>query len=314
MSSLQKIKIFTGNANPALAKEIADHLGVSLGSAMVNSFSDGEIHVELNESVRGADVFIIQPTSDPVNEHLMELLVMQDAMRRASSFRITPVIPYYGYARQDRKAKAREPITAKLVANLITVSGAKRIVTVDLHAAQIQGLFDIPVEQLSGIPILAQYFIRQQMDNIVVVSPDLGSVQRAREFAERLGAPLAIIDRRHCDQHKTEVSHIIGDVFGKNVIMLDDMINTASTISQGAVDLKKLGAENIYACCTHAVLSGDALDLLTEAPIREVIVTNTIALPAKKKIAKIKVLSLAPLLAETIRRIHNNLSVSELFY
>ncbi len=313
MSSRQQLKIFTGNANPALAEEIARYLGVSLGAAKVTHFSDGEIQVKINESVRGSDVFIIQPTSEPVNEHLMELLVMVDAIRRASAIRITPVMPFYGYARQDRKARARDPITAKLVANLITASGAKRILTMDLHAAQIQGFFDIPVDHLRGVPILAQYFIQQQVDNIVVVSPDMGSVQRAREFAERISAPLAIIDRRRSDQNEAEIKHIIGDILGKNVIMLDDIIDTAGTITQGAAALKELGAENIYACCTHPVLSGPALDLLTEAPIREIIVTNTIALPERKRIAKIKILSVAPLMAEAIMRIHKNLSVSKLF-
>ncbi|KAF1084438.1 Ribose-phosphate pyrophosphokinase [Sporotomaculum syntrophicum] len=313
MSSRQQLKIFTGNANPALAEEIARYLGVSLGAAKVTRFSDGEIQVKINESVRGSDVFIIQPTSEPVNEHLMELLVMMDAMRRASAIRITPVMPFYGYARQDRKARARDPITAKLVANLITASGAKRVLTMDLHAAQIQGFFDIPVDHLRGVPLLAQYFIQQQVDNIVVVSPDMGSVQRAREFAERIGAPLAIIDRRRSDQNEAEIKHIIGDIPGKNIIMLDDIIDTAGTITQGAVALKELGAENIYACCTHPVLSGPALDLLIEAPIREVIVTNTIVLPEWKRISKIKILSVAPLIAEAIMRIHKNLSVSKLF-
>ncbi len=313
MSSRQQLKIFTGNANPALAEEIVHYLGVSLGSAKVTHFSDGEIQVKINESVRGADVFIIQPTSEPVNQHLMELLVMVDAVHRASARRITAVTPYYGYARQDRKARARDPITAKLVANLITASGAKRVVTMDLHAGQIQGFFDIPADHLPGVPLLAQYFIQQKLDNVVVVSPDLGSVQRARKFAEIIGAPLAIIDRRRAEPNAAEIKHIIGDIRGKNVIMIDDIIDTAGTITQGAVTLKELGAEDVYACCTHPVLSGPAVDRLARSPIREVVVTNTIPLPESKRIDKIKILSVAPLLGETIMHIHENLPVSTLF-
>ncbi len=313
MSSRQQLKIFTGNANSALAEEIAHYLGVSVGAAKVTHFSDGEIQVKINESVRGADVFIIQPTCEPVNEHLMELLVMVDAVRRASARRITAVTPYYGYARQDRKARARDPITAKLVANLITASGARRVITMDLHAGQIQGFFDIPVDHLPGVPLLAQYFIQQKLDNVVVVSPDLGGVQRARDLAERIGASIAIIDKRRPEPNVAEIMHIIGDIRGKNVIMIDDIIDTAGTITQGAVALKELGAEDIYACCTHPVLSGPAVDRLADAPIREVLVTNTIPLPESKMIEKIKILSVAPLLGEAIIRIHEDLSVSKLF-
>ncbi|KAF1085837.1 Ribose-phosphate pyrophosphokinase [Sporotomaculum syntrophicum] len=313
MSSRQQLKIFTGNANSALAEEIAHYLGVSVGAAKVTHFSDGEIQVKINESVRGADVFIIQPTCEPVNEHLMELLVMVDAVRRASARRITAVTPYYGYARQDRKARARDPITAKLVANLITASGARRVITMDLHAGQIQGFFDIPVDHLPGVPLLAQYFIQQKLDNVVVVSPDLGGVQRARDLAERIGAPIAIIDKRRPEPNVAEIMHIIGDIKGKNVIMIDDIIDTAGTITQGAVALKELGANDVYACCTHPVLSGPAVNRLADAPIREVLVTNTIPLPELKKIDKIKILSVAPLLGEAIIRIHEDLSVSKLF-
>jgi len=313
MSSRQQLKIFTGNANSALAEEIAHYLGVSVGSAKVTHFSDGEIQVKINESVRGADVFIIQPTCEPVNEHLMELLVMVDAVRRASARRITAVTPYYGYARQDRKARARDPITAKLVANLITASGARRVITMDLHAGQIQGFFDIPVDHLPCVPILAQYFIQQQLDNVVVVSPDLGGVQRARDLADRIGAPIAIIDKRRPEPNVAEIMHIIGDIKGKNVIMIDDIIDTAGTITLGAVALKELGAADVYACCTHPVLSGPAVDRLAGAPIREVLVTNTIPLPENKIIDKIKVLSVAPLLGEAIIRIHEDLPVSKLF-
>ncbi len=313
MSSRQRLKIFTGNANPALAEEIAQYLGVSVGAARVSRFSDGEIQVKINESVRGADVFIIQPTSEPVNEHLMELLVMVDAVRRASARRITAVIPYYGYARQDRKTRARDPITAKLVSNLLYASGARRVITMDLHAGQIQGFFDIPVDHLPGVPLLAQYFMQQQLDDVVVVSPDLGSVQRARDLAERIGAPLAIIDKRRPEPNVSEVMNIIGDIQGKRVLMIDDIIDTAGTITHGAEALKKFGATDIFVGCTHPVLSGPAVDRLDKAPIKEVLVTNTIALPKHKMIDKIKILSVAPLLGEAIIRIHEDLSVSKLF-
>jgi len=313
MSSRQRLKIFTGNANPALAEEIAQYLGVSVGAARVSRFSDGEIQVKINESVRGADVFIIQPTSEPVNEHLMELLVMVDAVRRASARRITAVIPYYGYARQDRKTRARDPITAKLVSNLLYASGARRVITMDLHAGQIQGFFDIPVDHLPGVPLLAQYFMQQQLDDVVVVSPDLGSVQRARDLAERIGAPLAIIDKRRPEPNVSEVMNIIGDIQGKRVLMIDDIIDTAGTITHGAEALKKFGATDIFVGCTHPVLSGPAVERLDKAPIKEVLVTNTIALPKHKMIDKIKILSVAPLLGEAIIRIHEDLSVSKLF-
>jgi len=313
MSSRQRLKIFTGNANPALAEEIAQYLGVSVGAARVSRFSDGEIQVKINESVRGADVFIIQPTSEPVNEHLMELLVMVDAVRRASARRITAVIPYYGYARQDRKTRARDPITAKLVSNLLYASGARRVITMDLHAGQIQGFFDIPVDHLPGVPLLAQYFMQQQHDDVVVVSPDLGSVQRARDLAERIGAPLAIIDKRRPEPNVSEVMNIIGDIHGKRVLMIDDIIDTAGTITHGAEALKKWGAVDIYVGCTHPVLSGPAVERLAKAPIKEVLVTNTIPLPKHKRIDKIKILSVAPLLGEAIIRIHEDLSVSKLF-
>lgn len=313
MSSRQRLKIFTGNSNTALAEEIAQYLGVSVGAARVSRFSDGEIQVKINESVRGADVFIIQPTSEPVNEHLMELLVMVDAVRRASARRITAVIPYYGYARQDRKTRARDPITAKLVANLLFASGARRVITMDLHAGQIQGFFDIPVDHLPGVPLLAQYFMQQQLEDVVVVSPDLGSVQRARDLAERIGAPLAIIDKRRPEPNVSEVMNVIGDINNKRVLMIDDIIDTAGTITHGAEALKKWGATDIFVGCTHPVLSGPAVDRLARAPIKEVLVTNTIALPKHKMIDKIKILSVAPLLGEAIIRIHEDLSVSKLF-
>ncbi|MFZ5646218.1 MAG: ribose-phosphate diphosphokinase [Bacillota bacterium] len=313
MTSRRRLKIFTGNSNPRLAEEIAQYLGVSVGSAKVGRFSDGEIQVKINESVRGADVFIIQPTNTPVNEHLMELLIMVDAVRRASARRITAVLPYYGYARQDRKARARDPITAKLVANLLHASGARRVITMDLHAGQIQGFFDIPVDHLPCVPILAQYFIQQKLNDLTVVSPDLGGVTRARDLAERIGAPIAIIDKRRPEPNVAEIMNIIGEIKDRNVIMIDDIIDTGGTITQGAKALKQWGAKDIYICCTHPVLSGPALKRLEEAPVKEVLVTNTIHVPAEKVIPKMKILSVAPLLGEAIIRIHEDLSVSKLF-
>jgi ribose-phosphate pyrophosphokinase len=313
MTSRRRLKIFTGNANPQLAEEIARYLGVSLGAAQVGRFSDGEIQVKINESVRGADVFIIQPTSSPVNENIMELLIMVDAVRRASARRITAVLPYYGYARQDRKTRARDPITAKLLANLLFASGARRVITMDLHAGQIQGFFDIPVDHLPGVPILAQYFLQQKLSDLIVVSPDLGGVTRARDLAERIGCPIAIIDKRRPEPNVAEIMNIIGDIRERNVIMIDDIIDTAGTIAQGAKALKDWGAKDIYICCTHPVLSGPALQRLEEAPVKEVLVTNTILVPPEKIIYKMKVLSVAPLLGEAIIRIHEDLSVSKLF-
>ncbi|GAV25574.1 ribose-phosphate pyrophosphokinase [Carboxydothermus islandicus] len=307
------LKIFSGNANPDLAREIASFLGVEVGDARVSRFSDGEIQVKINESVRGADVFIIQPTCTPVNENLMELLILIDAIRRASARRITAVLPYFGYARQDRKTRARDPITAKLVSNLITVSGARRVIAMDLHAGQIQGFFDIPVDHLVGVPILAKYFNEKGLENKVVVSPDLGGVTRARDLAERIGAPIAIIDKRRPEPNVAEIMNIIGDIEGKTVIMVDDIIDTAGTITQGAQALMERGAKEVYVCCTHPILSGPAVDRLANSPIKEVVVTNTIPLPPEKKLPKIKVLSVAPLMGEAIRRIHEDLSVSELF-
>lgn len=308
-----KLKIFSGNANRALAEEIAEYLGVSVGSASVSKFSDGEIQVKINESVRGADIFVIQPTCYPANDHIMELLILVDALRRASAKRITAVIPYYGYARQDRKTRARDPITAKLIANILTASGANRVVTMDLHAGQIQGFFDIPVDHLPGVPIIAEYFLNKGLENPVVVSPDLGGVTRARDLAERIGAPIAIIDKRRPEPNVAEVMHIIGDVKGKSVIMIDDIIDTAGTITMGAEALLERGAKEVYACCTHPVLSGPAVERLKKSPIKEVVVTNTIPLPPEKNFDKIKVLSVAPLLGEAIIRIHEDLSVSKLF-
>ncbi|MBZ4653398.1 MAG: ribose-phosphate pyrophosphokinase [Peptococcaceae bacterium] len=309
----KKLKIFTGNAHPQLAAEIAEYLGVEVSAAHVKRFSDGEINVAIDESVRGADTFVIQPTSSPVNENIMELLILIDALRRASARRITAVLPYYGYARQDRKAKARDPITAKLVANLLTAAGTRRVLAVDLHAGQIQGFFDIPVDHLLGVPILAEYFLNKQMDDLVVVSPDLGGVTRARALADRVHAPLAIIDKRRPMPNVAEVMHIIGDVKGKTVVMIDDIIDTAGTITLGAQALMDRGAKEVYACCTHPVLSGPAIERLANSPIKEVVVTNTIPLGPEKKLDKMKVLSVAPLIGEAIIRIHEDLSVSKLF-
>ncbi len=310
--SLKDLKIFTGNANPVLAQEIADYLGIELGQSSVKTFSDGEINVSVDESVRGCDVFIIQPTCMPVNNSIMELLIMIDAVRRASARRVTAVIPYYGYARQDRKSRGREPITAKLVANLITKAGARRVLAMDLHAGQIQGFFDIPVDHLVGVPILADYYIKKNLEDVVVVSPDMGGVTRARNLAERIGAPLAIIDKRRPMPNVSEVMNIIGDIKDKNVIMTDDIIDTAGTITNGAQALMDRGAKAVYACCTHPVLSGPAIERLEASPIKELVATNTIPL-GDKTCSKLQVLSVAPLVGEAILRIHQDASVSKLF-
>lgn len=311
----KNIKIFTGNSNPDLAAEIADVVGVELGNAEVGRFSDGEISVNINETVRGADVFVVQSTCAPVNDNLMELLILMDAFRRASAGRITAVIPYYGYARQDRKAKARDPITAKLVADLIHAAGADRVLAMDLHAAQIQGYFNIPVDHLLGVPILSKYFLDMGLcdEDVVVVSPDLGSVTRARKFADRLHAPIAIIDKRRPKANVAEVMNVIGDIKNKKVILVDDMIDTAGTIVNGANALMDLGAKEVYACCTHAVLSGPAIERIRDSKIKELIMLNTIPLSKEKQIDKIKVISVAPVFAEAIKRIYEDLSVSKLF-
>ncbi|NPV26908.1 MAG: ribose-phosphate pyrophosphokinase [Firmicutes bacterium] len=308
-----RLKLFTGNANVALAEEIAEYLGVYVGAAKVSRFSDGEICVAIDESVRGVDVFVVQPTCPPTNEHLMELLIMIDAIRRASAARINAVIPYYGYGRQDRKTRARDPITAKLVANLITGAGANRVITMDLHAGQIQGFYDIPVDHLPGVPILAEYFRNKNLEDVVVLSPDVGGVTRARDLAERIEAPIAIIDKRRPEPNVSEVMNVIGTVKDKTVIIIDDIIDTAGTITQGAQEMMERGAREVYACCTHAVLSGKAVERLEKSVLKEVVITNTIPLPPEKRIDKIKVLSIAPLLGEAIIRIHEDLSVSKLF-
>ena len=311
--SMSEVKLFTGNANIALAQNISDAIGIPLGKAKVSTFCDGEISVNIEESVRGKDVFVVQPTCPPANDNLMELLILIDAFRRASAGRVTAVIPYYGYARQDRKAKARDPITAKLVADILTSAGADRILTMDLHATQIQGFFNIPVDHLLGVPILARYFIKKYMENIVVVSPDLGSVTRARNFANLLDTSIAIIDKRRPHTNEAEVMNIIGDIKDKNVILIDDIVDTAGTMVQGSNALKELGARDVYACCTHPVLSGPAIKRIQNSVIKELVVTDTIPLSKGKMISKIKVMSVAPIFAEAIRRIYKNISVSKLF-
>ncbi|WP_374015874.1 ribose-phosphate diphosphokinase [Paenibacillus thiaminolyticus] len=308
-----KLKIFTCNSNPQLAHQIAEYIGIPMGDAVTTSFSDGEIQIKLSESVRGCDVYVVQSTCDPVNDSLMELLVMVDALKRASAKSINVVIPYYGYARQDRKARSRDPITAKLVANLIETAGAHRVITMDLHATQIQGFFDIPVDHLLGVPILAQYFRSKQLENIVVVSPDHGGVVRARKLADFLNAPLAIIDKRRPEPNVSEVMNIIGDIKGKTAIIIDDIIDTAGTIVLGANALVKAGVKDVYACCTHPVLSGPAMERLETSPFKEVIVTDTIPIKHKNPSSKLKVLSVAPLMGEAIIRVHEELSISKLF-
>lgn len=309
------MKLIAGNASKELASNIAKCLGVELVDCQVNTFSDGEISVTINETIRGCDVFVIQSTNSPVNNNLMELLILIDALKRASVGSVAAVIPYYGYARQDRKAKARDPITAKLVANLLTTAGADRVLTMDLHAGQIQGYFDIPVDHLLGGRILADYFTKLDINDLVVVSPDLGSVTRSRKFANYISkeVPIAIIDKRRPKPNVSEVMNIIGEVEGKNVILLDDMIDTAGTIVNAASALKKFGAKDVYACCTHAVLSGPAIERIANSDIKELIVLDTIELPEEKKIDKIKVMSVAEIFADAINRIYTCDSVSKLF-
>ena len=306
-------KIFTCNSHNELAEEIASLMGKPLGKADVKKFSDGEISVNIGETVRGVDVYIVQSTCAPVNDNLMELLIMIDAMKRASAGRINAVIPYYGYARQDRKAKARDPITAKLVADLIVAAGADRVLTMDLHANQIQGYFNIPVDHLLGLPILAKYFGDKNMEDVCVVSPDHGSVTRARNMAERLDAPIAIVDKRRPEPNKSEIMNIIGDIDGKNCILLDDMIDTAGTICNAASALIELGAKNVYACATHGVLSGPAKERLEKSPIQELVLLNTLPIDDEKKLDKMTFISVGPIFSEVITRVYQGGSVSTLF-
>jgi ribose-phosphate pyrophosphokinase len=308
------LKVFTLNSNKPLAEEIAKVIGVELGKCSVTRFSDGEIQINIEESIRGCDVYVIQSTSSPVNENIMELLIMIDALKRASAKTINVVVPYYGYARQDRKARAREPITAKLVANLLETAGATRIITLDLHAPQIQGFFDIPTDQLMGVPILSEYFKGKELQgDIVVVSPDHGGVTRARKMAERLKAPIAIIDKRRPRPNVAEVMNIVGNIEGKIAILIDDIIDTAGTITLAANALVENGAAEVYACCTHPVLSGPAIERIQNSKIKELVITNTINLPDEKRMDKIVELSVAPLIGEAIIRVHEEQSVSTLF-
>ncbi|MBQ7625428.1 MAG: ribose-phosphate pyrophosphokinase [Clostridia bacterium] len=312
-----KIKIFSGNSHPQLAKEIAEQLGLSVGKATVGKFSDGEISVSIGETVRGCDVFVVQSTCNPVNDNLMELLIMIDAFRRASAGRITAVIPYFGYARQDRKAKARDPISARLCANLLETAGADRVLTMDLHAAQIQGFFNIPVDNLLGTTLLAPFFAEQfgeKTNDFVVVSPDLGSVSRARKFTEKLEVPLAIIDKRRQKANVSEVMNIIGEVKDKKVMLVDDMIDTAGTLCNAAAALVNIGgAKDVFACATHGVLSGPAIERIESSPISKCYVLDTVPLSAEKRIDKIEVLPVSRMFTEAIKRIYEESSVSDLF-
>jgi len=310
----KELKLFSGKANPALAKEICAYLGISIGEATVSSFSDGEARVRIDENVRGADVFVMQSTCPPVNDSIMELLIMIDALKRSSAYRITAVIPYFGYARQDRKDQPRVPISAKLIADLITTAGADRVLTMDLHAGQIQGFFNIPVDHLYATPVLLDYISKVGGKDLVVVSPDAGGVERARAFAKRLQANLAIIDKRREGPNQTQIMNIIGDVEGRSALLLDDMIDTAGTIVQGAQACANKGARRVWAGCTHPVLSGPALERIQASCLEEIVVTNTIPLNGKEqRCPKLRVLSVAPLLGEAITRIHEEESVSSLF-
>ena len=308
------MKLFSGNANPALAREIGDFLGVGISAAEVRTFSDGEIFVEIGENVRGCDIFIIQPTCPPVNDSLMELVIMVDAIRRASARRITAVVPYYGYARQDRKVAPRVPITAKVVAEMMMVVGVRRVLAMDLHAGQIQGFFNIPVDHLYAAPVLVKYIREELHDNIIMVSPDAGGVERTRAYAKRLDADLAIIDKRRERANVAQAMNVIGDVRGKKAVLIDDMVDTAGTLCAAAEILMQSGASEVYACCSHGVLSGPAIERLEKSQIKQLVITNSVPLRgAAKECNKIKVLSVAPLLGEAIKRIHLDDSVSSLF-
>ena len=308
------IKIFAGNSSKKLAQAICKQLDLDLGKVEVGKFSDGETAVNIQESVRGCDVFIVQSTNTPVNDNLMELLLIIDACKRASAGRITAVIPYFGYARQDRKARARDPISAKLIADILQTAGANRVLTMDLHSSQLQGFFNIPVDNLMGMPVLAKYFKKVGVpDNLTIVSPDTGSVVRSRALASRFDSPLAIIDKRRPRANVMEVMNVIGDVKGRTCLMLDDMIDTAGTICQGAQALVDNGAEKVIACCTHAVLSGPAIERLEKSPLSEIIVLDTIELPEEKRISKIKIVSIADIFAEAIERVYTDLPVSKLY-
>ncbi|MFD1039883.1 ribose-phosphate diphosphokinase [Virgibacillus byunsanensis] len=307
------LKVFTLNSNRELAEDIANHIGTSLGQCSVTAFSDGEIQINIEESIRGCDVYVVQSTSSPVNQHIMELLIMIDALKRASARSINIVMPYYGYARQDRKARSREPITAKLVADLVEKAGADRVITLDLHAPQIQAFFDIPIDHLQGVPILSDYFKKKNLEDIIIVSPDHGGVTRARKMADRLKAPIGIIDKRRPRPNVAEIMNIVGNIEGKTAILIDDIIDTAGTITLAANALVENGAKEVYACCTHPVLSGPAIERINNSKIKELIITNSIPLPEEKHSDKITQLSVAPLIGEAIIRVHEMQSVSILF-
>lgn len=313
MEDTSKLKIFTGNAHPALAQEICDYIGVPLGKAVCGRFNNGEIQVMVNESVRGKDVFIIQPTGAPVNDNLMELLIMVDAMKRASARYITVIVPYYGYARQDRKTRGREPISAKLVADLMSTAGVTRVVTMDLHAGQIQGFFDIPVDHLMSTSILAKYIKSMKLENLTIVSPDLGGVTRARELADRLGAPIAIIEKRRPEPGVAKVMNIIGTVKDRSCVLVDDIVDTAGSLCEGAKALDKAGAMGVYAAVCHPVLTDPATERVKNSCLKQLIVTNSLPIEDYKKQTRLKVLSVAPLLGEAIMRIFHDASVSSLF-
>ena len=308
-----ELAVVAGNANPELAKEICKTLGVPLTDSQVGRFSEGEVRLQINENVRGKDVFVIQPTCPPTTDNPMELLIMLDALRRASARRVTAVMPYYGYARQDRKDQPRVPITAKLVANLVTTAGADRVLTMDLHAGQIQGFFDIPLDHLYAVTVVEQYIARKRLKDLVVVSPDVGGIKMARAYAKRFGAGLAIVDKRRTSPESTEVVHILGDVKGRYCLLVDDLIATGSSLVQAATAVQRAGATSVSACVTHPVLSGSAVERVAKSPLKELIVTNTIPVPKDRRHPKITVLSVAPLLAEAIQRIHFERSISSLF-
>jgi ribose-phosphate pyrophosphokinase len=308
------LKVFSGSSHPQLTREIADCLGIPLGQARLRRFPDSEVSFQIDENIRGADVFIVQPTSNPVDQHLMELLVMIDAFRRSSASRITAVVPYYGYARQDRKDKPRVPISAKLVANLLSAAGTNRVLTMDLHKAQIQGFFDIPVDHLFAAPVIIEYCVRMQMSNLTIVSPDAGGAERARAYAKRLDAELAVVDKRRTEDGTAEVMNVIGDVQGRVCILQDDIIDTAGTICKAAVALKDAGAERVLACAVHGVFSGPAIERIEKSPLDQLIVTNSVPLSVEaQNCRKIVVLTVARLLGQAIRNIHDETSVSSLF-
>ncbi|MBS3909727.1 MAG: ribose-phosphate diphosphokinase [Actinobacteria bacterium] len=309
----KRLMMFSGRSIPALAQEIAGHLGIHLGEVELATFSSGEIYVRYLESVRGAEVFVVQTLCDPINDYLVELLIMIDALKRASAHRISAVVPFYGYARQDKKAAAREPITAKLVADILMTAGINRVITVDLHAGQIQGFFNVPVDHLTGLPLLVDYFKEKNLENLVIVSPDVGRVKMAKKFSDRIGATLAILHKSRPAHNVAEISHVIGEVEGRPCLLVDDMVDTAGTLSNGAQALMEHGAKEVFAAATHPVLSGPAIDRIAKSPIKELVVLDTLPIPENKLLSRIKVVSIAQLFAEAIRNVYEDRSVSELF-